>query len=145
MEYRIMKGQETLFSHKSDDYITPKWLIDEVSQYYELVLDACTTEDNPLNLPKYYTEKEDGLKKPWKTWTWCNPPYSQAGLWVEKAFKEWKKGHRSILLLPARTDTKWFHKWIYDNGPQYRFLKGRLKFEGMDNSAPFPSMLVIFI
>lgn len=75
----------------------------------------------------------------------CNPPYGRAiAAWVEKAYKEAKKDNTLIvMLLPARTDTKWFHKFIY-NKAEIRFIKGRLKFGGCKNSAPFSSMLVIY-
>ena len=72
---------------------------------------------------------------------WCNPPYGrQIGKWVEKAFKS---SATVVMLLPARTDTKWFHDWCLPYG-KIEFLRGRLKFGGCDNSAPFPSMIVVF-
>ena len=112
------------------------------------MLDACTTGQNPLNFPFFYTldQDNDGLKLNWFRWTFCNPPYSQVSLWVEKAFNENKhRGIGIIMLLPSRTDTKWFHEFIYTNPRcEVRFLKGRLKFKGTKNSAPFPSMVVIF-
>ena len=74
----------------------------------------------------------------------CNPPYSQIGKWVEKAYHE---GHQDgtivVLLIPARTDTKYFHDYIL-NRSEVRFIKGRLRFGDSRNSAPFPSMVVIF-
>ena len=117
--------------------------MDVLKEEFEFMLDACSTDDNPTALPNWYTENDDGLKQDWQTWTYCNPPYSEVELWVQKAHLEAAKGNYSVMLLPARTDTKWFHRWIYG---QYciRFLKGRLKFKGTLNSAPFPSMIVIF-
>jgi len=142
-----MKGQEVLFSHKSDNYITPKWLINDLKKEFDIKLDVCTTKDNPLNIPQFFWYPEwDGIDgcAEWQTWSYCNPPYSEASLWVEKAYNENKyRDIRSILLLPARTDTKWFHEYIY-NKAEIRFIKGRLKFEGTKYPAPFPSMLVIF-
>ncbi len=144
-----MKGQDILFSHKSDDYITPDWLMDELKQEFDFELDACSTNDNPTALPSWFNKNEDGLTQEWGTtgfWTYCNPPYSEVARWVEKAYHEWHfKGKSIVMLLPARTDTKWFHEYIYNKkGIEIRFIKGRLKFKGMKNSAPFPSMLVIF-
>jgi len=144
-----MKGQDVLFSHKSDNYITPKWLIDELKQEFDIKLDVCTTKDNPLDIPQFFWYPEwDGLNacSEWQTWSYCNPPYSDVACWVHMAWSEYMyRGIKSILLLPARTDTKWFHEYIYKKPyTEIRFLKGRLKFEGMQNSAPFPSMLVIF-
>lgn len=74
----------------------------------------------------------------------CNPPYSKAAEWVKKCYAESLKPKTTVVLLvPARTDTKWFHKYIYHRA-EIRFLKGRLKFSDSQNAAPFPSMLVIF-
>jgi site-specific DNA-methyltransferase (adenine-specific) len=74
----------------------------------------------------------------------CNPPYSQIGRWVEKAFYEGQKDNTVVvMLIPARTDTRWFHNFILHRS-EVRLLKGRLHFSGAKNSAPFPSMVVIF-
>lgn len=74
----------------------------------------------------------------------CNPPYSKAAEWARKCYTESLKPKTTVVLLvPARTDTKWFHKYIYHRA-EIRFLKGRLKFSDSQNAAPFPSMLVIF-
>ena len=75
----------------------------------------------------------------------CNPPYGRTiGLWVKKAYEESKTPNTLVvMLLPARTDTKWFHDYIYGKA-EIRFIKGRLKFGGCKNAAPFPSMVVIF-
>ena len=138
---------KVVFSHKSDNYITPKWLFVELANEFPFVMDACTTEDNPLRTILYNTPEDNGLDEEcgWESWTYCNPPYSQVSKWVEKAVYEQKRGIKSVLLLPARTDTKWFHEYIYNKpNVEIRFLKGRLKFEGTENSAPFPSMIVIF-
>jgi site-specific DNA-methyltransferase (adenine-specific) len=83
----------------------------------------------------------DGLKQEWTGVCWCNPPYGRKiGLWVEKAAKA---ECTVVMLLPARTDTRWFHDYIYGYA-EIRFIRGRLKFGGAQNSAPFPSMIVIF-
>ena len=74
---------------------------------------------------------------------YCNPPYGrEIGKWVEKAYNENKNGTFIVMLLPARTDTKWFHNFIYKQH-KIEFIKGRLKFNDGKNSAPFPSMIVI--
>lgn len=75
----------------------------------------------------------------------CNPPYGrEIGKWVEKAYRtNEESGDLVVMLLPARTDTKWFHDFIYHKA-EIRFIKGRLKFGGSKNSAPFPSMVVIY-
>jgi len=119
--------------------------MDELKQEFDFKLDACTDYNNYHAFPNGYTKEQDGLSQSWETWTYCNPPYSEVNKWVFKAFVEKIKGNNTVMLLPARTDTRWFHEYIY-NKPniEIRFLKGRLKFKGTENSAPFPSMIVIF-
>jgi site-specific DNA-methyltransferase (adenine-specific) len=134
---------KVLFSHKTDDYITPDWLITKLKEEFDFVLDACSIDSNPTEMPNWYTIEDDGLTNQWYTWTYCNPPYSEVDNWVMKAHMEADKGNYSVMLIPARTDTKWFHKIIYKKY-EIRFLEGRLRFEGTEHSAPFPSMLVIF-
>ena len=75
--------------------------------------------------------------------TFCNPPYSEISVWVQKAVNEAKKGKTVVLLIPSRTDTKWWHEYIM-KAQEIRFIKGRLKFGGSKNSAPFPSAVVVF-
>jgi len=148
-----MKGQDQLFSSKKHDWQTPKELFDELRKEFDIQLDACTSGQNPLDSPFFYALDQDnnGLKLNWQTWTFCNPPYIETLDWLHKAWLEnIKRNVSSILLLPARTDTKWFHSYVWDqrfhrpiDGVEIRFIKGRLKFGGSENSAPFPSMLVI--
>lgn len=94
----------------------------------------------------------DGLIMPWSVGVgesvFCNPPYGRTlGLWVRKAYKESRNGTRIVLLIPARTDTQYFHDYVYGKA-EIRFLRGRLRFEDEDGNryppAPFPSMLVIY-
>jgi len=146
-----MKGQDVLFSHKSDNYITPKWLYQELDKEFHFDMDVCTNSDNPLGTKYFITGNENGLNMPWLKWNYCNPPYSEIDLWCERAHYEWLEGKNTVMLLPSRTGTKWFHKWIWNkeqNLPRFnreiRFLEGRLKFQGTNNSAPFDSMVVIF-
>lgn len=74
----------------------------------------------------------------------CNPPYSEIGTWTEKCFRESQKDRTLVvLLIPSRTDTKYFHDFIY-NRAEIRFVRGRLRFSGSDVNAPFASMIVIF-
>ena len=89
--------------------------------------------------------QDDGLTQNWGGCrVFCNPPYSQIEKWAAKAFYETKQDNTLVvLLIPARTDTKYFHNYIAGRA-EIRFIKGRLKFGGGKNSAPFPSMLVIF-
>ena len=88
---------------------------------------------------------ENGLAHSWKNETvFCNPPYSEVKLWVEKAYNECIKNNViTVMLIPARVDTKWFHEFIYKKF-EVRFIKGRLHYSNSKNSCPFPSMIVIF-
>ena len=137
----ITKGMMTSLT---DDWGTPTWLFNNLNDKFNFTLDVCASDEN-AKCSKYFTIKENGLEQDWEDVNWCNPPYGRKiGLWVKKAFEENKKGKTVVLLLPARTDTKWFHDYIYCN---YRvdFIKGRLKFNDGKNPAPFPSMIVYMI
>jgi len=134
-----------MFSSTTDEWETPQDLFDELNKEFGFTLDVCATEQN-AKVNKYYTKSTNGLNSAWyNNICWMNPPYGRAiGNWVRKAFLENHINHvLTVCLLPARTDTKWFHDYIY-NKAEIRFLKGRLKFGDSKNSAPFPSMIVIF-
>lgn len=127
---------------ETDDWATPQTVFDELNAEFSFTLDVAASKENH-KCDRYYDVTDDGLQKSWdKERVWCNPPYGRKiGKWVEKA----ATGGASIVvaLLPARTDTLWWHNWI-QNKAEVRFIKGRLKFGGHKNSAPFPSAIVIF-
>lgn len=130
-----------LFSSKKQDWETPQWLFDELNKEFHFTVDVASNTHNH-KCKRYFIENENGLVQDWsKEIVWCNPPYDrEISNWVKKASES---NTTVVMLLPARTDTKWFHKYIY-NKAEVRFLKGRLKFGESKNSAPFPSMIVIF-
>lgn len=138
---------KTLTSSVSKEWGTPIDFFQSLQERFgKFDLDPCTTPDNPLNIPYYYTIKEDGLRQQWKGQVYCNPPYGkETKKWIQKALNEVNEGHchRVVMLLPARTDCQWFHQIYNREGVTIEFLKGRLKFRGSNNSAPFPSILVI--
>lgn len=139
-----MHNIDVMFSNKSDEWTTPQVLFDELNIEFNFTLDPCSTDDNHKTL-NYYTIKDNGLLKDWSgNRVFVNPPYSNIKEWVKKSFYE---GHKDntlvVLLIPSRTDTKYFHDYIL-NRAEIRFIKGRLKFGNSNTSAPFPSMLVIF-
>lgn len=132
-----------LFSSKSDDYSTPQYLFNTLNDEFHFTLDPCATDEN-TKCDKYYTISENGLNFSWdRHCVFCNPPYSQIQKWVKKCAEEAQKGTTVVMLIPARTDTRWFHDYIYKKS-EIRFIKGRLRFGNSKNSAPFPSMIVIW-
>ena len=136
----INKG---LMSSNTDEWATPKLFFKELNKEFEFTLDPCSTHENH-KCDKYFTKEQDGLRMSWGgERVYLNPPYGrEISKWVEKAYNENLNGTMVVLLLPARTDTRWFHDFIYKKH-EIRFLKGRLKFNDGKNSAPFPSMIVI--
>lgn len=135
-----------MFSSKSDNWSTPQDFFDELNKEFNFTLDPCATPAN-AKCKKYFTKEDDGLKQSWKNErVFCNPPYGrEIAKWVQKAFNESKDLNTVVvMLMPARTDTKYFHNYIYKKAKEIRFIQGRLKFGNAKNSAPFPSMVVIF-
>ena len=129
-----------MFSSKTDLWETPQDLFNKYDAVYHFAIDVCALPEN-AKCKRFFTPEMDGLKQEWTGVCWCNPPYGrQIGSWVEKAVKSFAT---VVMLLPARTDTKWFHDWCLPYG-KIEFLRGRLKFGGCENSAPFPSMVVVF-
>ncbi len=127
------------------DWETPPEFFQELNDIYQFTLDPCATKET-AKCSKYYTEKDNGLEKDWGgERVYCNPPYGkEIPLWVKKASKEASKPNTLVvMLLPARTDTTWFHDYIYNKAVVY-FVRGRLRFVGAEHPAPFPSMIVVF-
>jgi phage N-6-adenine-methyltransferase len=124
---------------------TPQVLFDKLNAKYHFTLDVCATVEN-AKCPHFFSPNEDGLKQVWTGRCWMNPPYGkEISKWVEKAYQESGSGALVVALLPARTDTRWFHKFIYNqNGVTTHFVKGRVRFAHSKHTAPFPSLLVVF-
>ena len=138
-------NKDLMFSSKTDLWSTPQAFFDELDKEFHFTLDPCADEKNH-KCNKYYTKQDDGLQQSWdEEVVFCNPPYgNEIGKWVEKCNLESIYSAKVVVaLLPARTDTRWFHRYIY-NFAEIRFIKGRLKFGDCKNSAPFPSMVVIW-
>lgn len=133
-------NKEVMFSSKTDMWATPQWFFDELDKEFHFTLDACAVKEN-AKCEQFFSPEDDGLKQEWLGTVWCNPPYGRAiGNWVKKASES---KTTVVMLLPARTDTKWFHDYIYKKA-EVRFIKGRLKFGGEKENAPFPNMVVVF-
>lgn len=132
-----------MLSSNTDNWATPQNYFDQANKEFGFEIDVCATPDNAKCL-KYFSPQEDGLCQKWMGVCWMNPPYGRTiKKWIEKAYNSMKEGATVVCLLPARTDTAWFHNYIIGKA-EIRFIKGRLKFGGSKNSAPFPSMLVVF-
>lgn len=136
-------NKDLMFSSKTDQWETPQDFFDQLNLEFHFTLDVCALPENS-KCCNYYTPAMDGLTMPWFGVCWCNPPYGRKiGQWVRRAFYSSLCGSTVVMLLPARTDTRWFHDYIYGKA-EIRFIKGRLKFGVSAQPAPFPSMIVIF-
>lgn len=138
-------NKELMFSSKTDLWSTPWNFFDKLNDEFHFTLDPCSTHEN-AKCYKHFTIEEDGLLQDWgNEVVFCNPPYGrQIKDWVKKAYEESQKDDTTVvMLIPARTDTIYFHEYIYHKA-EIRFIKGRLKFGYAKNAAPFPSMVVIF-
>jgi phage N-6-adenine-methyltransferase len=136
---------KVLFSSTTDEWSTPQHIFDEWDNDCQFELDVCATPEN-AKCKKFFTREDNGLARVWTGRCWMNPPYGrEIGLWVEKAWRSVTNGQANfvVCLLPARTDTRWFHDYCLKYG-EVTFIRGRLKFGGATNSAPFPSMIVVF-
>lgn len=132
------------FSSATDEWPTPDDYFRRLASLFNFVLDPCATPGN-AKAPLYYTREDDGLVQSWHKGgaVFMNPPYGRGiGAWVKKAYETAQEGTPVVCLLPARTDTRWWHDYC-SKGIVY-FVRGRLKFGGHQNSAPFPSAIVIF-
>jgi phage N-6-adenine-methyltransferase len=132
-----------MFSSESNEHATPQDFFDQLNKEFNFTLDVAATEEN-AKCKRFFTLAEDGLSQDWSADVcWMNPPYGrEIGKWIEKAYNESLKGATVVCLIPARTDTKYFHDFCFKG--EIRFLRGRLKFGGSSNSARFPSTVVIF-
>lgn len=138
-------NKQACFSSNKDDWETPQEFFDCLDEEFGFTLDVCADDFNH-KCSKYYTKEQDGLQQEWGDESvWCNPPYGrQIALWVRKCYLHGKNGGVAVMLVPARTDTKWFHNVWGKPNVEIRFVKGRLKFSGAKDAAPFPSMIIVF-
>ncbi len=135
---------KALLSTGKNDWERPIEFFEELDREFHFTLDPCADNHNH-KCAKYYTKNDDGLTKDWNgEVVYCNPPYSskEQNLWVKKCYDE-SRHATVVMLIPARTDTERFHKYILPHA-EIRFLKGRLTFVGAKDPAPFPNMVVVF-
>ena len=124
---------KVMFRALKQDWRTPKKLYDELDKEFNFDFDPCPP--NP---------KQNGLIIEWGKRNYVNPPYSDVSKWIRKGVAESLKGKLVVFLTASRTDTRWFHDYALKYAKEIRFIKGRLKFSGYKNSAPFPSCVIIF-
>ncbi len=143
---------KALFSSEAGEWETPLEFFDRLDEIWEFNLDPCATAEN-AKCDYYFRKEDNGLKLSWdlpgcaRGRVFCNPPYGRSvGKWVEKAVMEVARGNAVVvvMLLPARTDTAWFQDWVLPYAAEITYIRGRLKFVGAKNSAPFPSVVVVF-
>ena len=130
------------FSSKTDLWATPQSFFDRYNSIYNFTTDVCATDEN-AKCSNYYTIATDGLSQTWQGMCWMNPPYGRdIKKWMRKAYESSLQGATVVCLVPARTDTAWWHDYAMRG--DIEFIRGRLKFGGHNNSAPFPSAVVVF-
>jgi phage N-6-adenine-methyltransferase len=133
-------SKDACFTSNTDLWETPQELFDKYDAVYHFETDVCALPEN-AKCSQFFTPEIDGLKQEWTGVCWCNPPYGKSlGKWVEKAAKS---KATTVMLIPARTDTKWFHDFCLPYG-RITFIRGRLRFGNSKQNAPFPSMIVEF-
>ena len=140
-----MSVNPALFTSKTDLWETPQDLFDELDAEFGFDLDVCALPEN-AKCEHFYTPESDALWQDWRGVCWMNPPYGrQIGRWIQKAYESSLEGATVVCLVPARTDTAWWHDYCMKG--EIRFLRGRVHFwkDGRPiDPAPFPSAVVVF-
>ena len=133
---------KALLSSNTCEWETPQLFFDALNAEYHFDVDVCATENN-AKCERYYSKEQDGLSQQWKGVCWMNPPYGrEIGKWMRKAYESSLYGATVVCLVPARTDTAWWHDYAMKG--EVEFVRGRLKFGGSKANAPFPSAIVTF-
>jgi hypothetical protein len=124
----------SVFSSASDQWATPDDVYKALDAEFHFDFDPCPLSEFPLF---------DGLQIEWGGANFVNPPYSQISAWCKKSYEEWQNGKTVVMLIPSRTDTRYWHEYIM-KATEIRFIKGRLRFGGAKQNAPFPSAIVVY-
>lgn len=135
-----------LYSSRSEEWPTPQTFFDALDAEFRFTLDPCASSAN-TKCATYFTKEQDGLVQDWgRHRVFCNPPYGRSMVqWARKCFEASRQGALVVLLAHARTDTRWFHQWVYGKATEIRFVRGRLRFGDGIQSAPFPSLIAIYL
>jgi phage N-6-adenine-methyltransferase len=140
-----MAIHDSLYSSRSEEWPTPQDFFNTLNEEFSFTLDPCATRTNrKCNL--HFSKHQDGLKQNWGAHrVFCNPPYGRTMRdWAQKCLQASQAGALVVLLAHARTDTRWFHDWVYGKADEIRFVRGRLRFGDGKQSAPFPSLVAIY-
>lgn len=134
----------SLYSSRSEEWPTPPNFFAELDKEFGFTLDPCATKAN-AKCARFFTKRDDGLRQHWgREIVFCNPPYGKRMReWTRKCYDASLQGATVVLLAHARTDTRWFHDWVYGKA-ELRFVKGRLRFGNGKQSAPFPSLIAVY-
>lgn len=138
-----MSAMDVHYSSATEIWATPQDFFDRYHRIFNFEIDVCALPEN-AKCPVYFSPEQDGLAQDWTGVCWMNPPYGrQIAQWVKKAYEAARSGAATVVcLLPARTDTRWWHDYCIFG--EIEFIRGRLKFGGCKNNAPFPNAVVIF-
>ena len=135
------------FSSETNEWHTPQYLFDDLNAEFGFQTDLAATKEN-AKCQKFFTVEDDSLKQEWQGVCFLNPPYGRAiRHFIQKAYEASQKGATVVCLVPARTDTSYWHDFVIGGGAEVRFIRGRIKFirqDGFSAPAPFPSAIVIF-
>ena len=130
------------FSSSTDLWSTPQYFFDSLNAEFNFGTDVCASHEN-AKCASFFSLEMDGLKQDWNGVCFMNPPYGrEISKWMQKAYESSKNGATVVCLVPARTDTSWWHN--YASKGEVRFVRGRLKFGDAASNAPFPSAVVVF-
>lgn len=129
------------FKSNKIEWETPDDLFEKLSAEFSFTLDVCANSENK-KVDRYFSEEQDGLLQEWNGVCWMNPPFNNKRNWVKKAYAESQKGNTVVALLPARTNTNWWHDYCMKG--EIRFIRGRVKFKGAKHGLPQPLAIVVF-
>jgi site-specific DNA-methyltransferase (adenine-specific) len=136
---------EIIYSSRSEEYGTPRDLFWTLNSEFNFQLDAAASHQN-AKCEKYLTKEENSLSYRWTETTWLNPPYGRLidSFMTKAAFESHHRDVEVCCLVPARTDTEWFHASVWGRAAELRYIKGRLRFEGGEHSSTFPSVVIVY-
>ena len=132
---------DSKFISGREDWETPDSIFCPLNDEFAFTLDVCATSNNAKCI-QFFTKEDNGLRQSWHGVCWMNPPFGEQGKWVKKAYQESLRGVTVVCLLPARTNTNWWHDYCMKG--EIRFIRGRPRFKGAKYGLPQPLAIVIF-